>query len=174
MIYTATGHRADKLALFSPQERQLLLDFAVEQTNELLLKHPGINTFYCGMQGGWDLAMALAVMEHHTNVSIIASVPYRNFRPQGGEYWERLYRRVYNEAKSVEIVSSGPSAIWKLMQRNKFMVDRSDLVVALWNGTQSGTGECVKYAERRRIAVENLWEKWMLYLIMKEVEVVNA
>lgn len=34
----------------------------------------------------------------------------------------------------------------KLDQRNKFMVDQSSIVIAVWDGKPSGTGNCVRYA----------------------------
>ena len=33
-----------------------------------------------------------------------------------------------------------------MQDRNKYMVDNSDYVIAVWNGTGSGTGSAVKYA----------------------------
>ncbi len=33
-----------------------------------------------------------------------------------------------------------------MMKRNKYMVDNSDYIVAVWNGTPSGTGKTVAYA----------------------------
>ncbi len=37
--------------------------------------------------------------------------------------------------------------------RNEYMVDRADLVLALWNGTPGGTGNCVRYARTRGVPV---------------------
>ena len=32
-----------------------------------------------------------------------------------------------------------------MQKRNEFMVDNSDLVVAVWNGTSGGTANCLAY-----------------------------
>ena len=32
-------------------------------------------------------------------------------------------------------------------RRNRYMVDRSGLVIAIWDGTPSGTGSTVQYAK---------------------------
>jgi uncharacterized phage-like protein YoqJ len=37
----------------------------------------------------------------------------------------------------------------KLELRNHFMVDDSDIVVALWNGSDGGTANCVDYAREK-------------------------
>lgn len=33
-----------------------------------------------------------------------------------------------------------------MMKRNRYMVDHSDAVIAVWNGSKSGTGNTVRYA----------------------------
>jgi uncharacterized phage-like protein YoqJ len=33
-----------------------------------------------------------------------------------------------------------------MQDRNKWMVDHCDALVAIWNGTSGGTANCVKYA----------------------------
>ena len=34
-----------------------------------------------------------------------------------------------------------------MQERNEFMVDRADVVIAVWNGTRGGTANCVEYAK---------------------------
>jgi uncharacterized phage-like protein YoqJ len=41
----------------------------------------------------------------------------------------------------------GDYAPWKMMLRNKYMVNNCDVLLALWNGTPGGTQKCVAYAE---------------------------
>lgn len=43
-------------------------------------------------------------------------------------------------------------------ERNKWMVDRCDVVMAVWNGEHSGTGNCVKYAKSKGKKIYNLWK----------------
>lgn len=37
---------------------------------------------------------------------------------------------------------------WLMQKRNEFMVDRVDTVLAVWDGSDGGTGNCVKYAKK--------------------------
>ena len=46
-------------------------------------------------------------------------------------------------------VVNGPYITTCLQLRNRYMVDNSDLVLAVWDGSPSGTGNCVKYAQFR-------------------------
>lgn len=37
----------------------------------------------------------------------------------------------------------------KMQKRNEYMVDNSDIVIAVWDGTSGGTGNCVRYAKKK-------------------------
>lgn len=37
----------------------------------------------------------------------------------------------------------------KMQKRNEYMVDQSDWVIAVWNGTRGGTANCVHYAQSK-------------------------
>lgn len=36
----------------------------------------------------------------------------------------------------------------KMQKRNEYMVNQSDIVVAVWDGSSGGTGNCVRYAKK--------------------------
>ena len=36
----------------------------------------------------------------------------------------------------------------KMQKRNEYMVDNSDIVIAVWDGTKGGTYNCVQYAKK--------------------------
>lgn len=44
--------------------------------------------------------------------------------------------------------------------RNESMVNHADLVLALWKGEKSSTGNCVKYANDQGVEVVNLCDHW--------------
>ena len=35
-----------------------------------------------------------------------------------------------------------------MQKRNEYMVDLADVVIAVWDGSNSGTGNCIKYAQK--------------------------
>lgn len=43
--------------------------------------------------------------------------------------------------------------------RNKWMVDKSDIVIAVWDGSEGGTNNCVQYATENKKRIINLWKK---------------
>lgn len=44
------------------------------------------------------------------------------------------------------IACEGGYASWKMQKRNEWMVDRCDILVSVWDGTEGGTYNCVNYA----------------------------
>jgi uncharacterized phage-like protein YoqJ len=47
--------------------------------------------------------------------------------------------------------------------RNEWMVDNAHIVLALWDGSSGGTGNCIKYANRKSVnkPIINLWSSWV-------------
>lgn len=63
------------------------------------------------------------------------------------------YREILMEAKTVKVVADHYEAD-VMQKRNEYMVDHSDIVLAVWNGKKSGTKNCIKYAEKMGKKVE--------------------
>lgn len=63
------------------------------------------------------------------------------------------YREILMEAKTVKVVADHYEAD-VMQKRNEYMVDHSDIVLAVWNGKKSGTENCIKYAEKMGKKVE--------------------
>jgi uncharacterized phage-like protein YoqJ len=66
---------------------------------------------------------------------------------------QQAYATLLNKAARVHIVDpESPKTHWeaaqKLHNRNHWMVDNSDEVIAAWDGSNGGTEKCVKYAEK--------------------------
>jgi uncharacterized phage-like protein YoqJ len=57
-------------------------------------------------------------------------------------------------------VSPGGFTSYAMQIRNEWMVDHCDLLVALWDGSPGGTGNCIRYAKRAKCATVNLWPHW--------------
>lgn len=160
MNWTATGHRADKLELYTEEQAHRLIAFA-DDVVQIYFKSPTVGTMYCGMQSGWDLAIGLAAMNRGWN--LVPCLPYTNFLPYGQynkRFWYSISSRILKAYKPV-VVCPGDYAAWKLNTRNKFMVDHSSFVMALWDGSDSGTKNCIDYAISKQTPYENYWDRWM-------------
>lgn len=56
---------------------------------------------------------------------------------------------IINESDEVYYVSEERYTHWCMNKRNEWMVDNSDLVIAVWDGTKGGTANCVRYAVKQ-------------------------
>ena len=73
-------------------------------------------------------------------------------RPDIQGYYDLLegeYRKVLEQADEVFYVTEEEYKPYLMQRRNIWMVDESDYVIAVWDGSSGGTGNCVKYAKEQ-------------------------
>jgi uncharacterized phage-like protein YoqJ len=154
MIIAGTGHRPDKLGGYENRTRLALGGLATEY---LAQKRPDL--VISGMALGWDQALAGAAVA--LEIPFLAIIPFEGQERKWPEDARARYKRLLAAATEVIVISPWPST--KAMQlRNEAMVDRCDRVVALWDGSWGGTFNCVKYAEKKRVPIDHLWDRWSL------------
>lgn len=151
MIIAATGHRPNKLGGYSHDALIKLVEFAKINLNA--------DTVISGMALGWDTAVAMAAMEK--SIPFIAAIPFESQDKLWPQDSQILYRYLVKHAQKVVYVQPGEYSPWKMMARNRWMVDQADSMLALWNGTSGGTASCVSYATLKNKPINNLWEQWI-------------
>ena len=156
MIIAGTGHRPDKLGpngytddTFSALIR-LARDWLQEHQPDKVIS---------GMALGWDQALAQAALD--LRISLIAAVPFEGFGNRWPEAAQYRCVAMLGAASEVHIVHPYPGTI-ALHLRNEWIVDRADMMLALWDGSWGGTFNCLRYAEKKRVQVENLWSRWQM------------
>lgn len=108
-----------------------------------------------GMAIGVDTVVARAAMElkeeYGADVRIVAAVPFKGQECKWPLSAQQEYNAIIASCDEVVYVCDEGYAPWKMQKRNEYMVDRSNKVVAVWNGDMSGgTYNCVKYAKKKR------------------------
>ena len=154
-----TGHRQKGFPypLQGEDERYLALRRLIRAQIEELILHRSCRHFICGMAEGFDLTAgleaALAKRRYaKLGITLEAAIPF----PEQTKSWsERLrvrYETVLAECDQKTVVCPSYSrGVYQI--RNRYMVDRSDIVLAAWNGEPSGTGSTVRYALSKDIPV---------------------
>ena len=51
-----------------------------------------------------------------------------------------------------------------MQARNEWMTDNCDLLLTLYDGSASGTGNCIRYADETGRDVLNLWASWQVFV----------
>lgn len=140
-----TGHRPNKLnndyELKSPLiqwvKTEILQILAAEEPTKLIT----------GMALGIDTLFALIGLE--LQIPVIAAVPCDNQERMWPAASKQMYYMILrNPLVETVVVSPGPYAVWKMQKRNEWMVDNCTKLIAVWDGTKGGTGNCVEYAEK--------------------------
>jgi uncharacterized phage-like protein YoqJ len=155
MIVAGTGHRPNKVGGYSEDATGNLVIIA---RNWLKRNVDHRDEVITGMAQGWDQALGWAAYD--LGIPFIAAVPFAGQESAWPSVSQGYYNDLLKLASQVHIVSEGGYAPWKMQVRNEWMVDRCDTVLALWDGSSGGTGNCIKYAEKVGKPIVNLWEAY--------------
>ena len=147
-----TGHRPQKLS-YDENGIKTLLNTAIDKAIKM-----GYTTFITGMAMGVDIWAAEIVLEKRkTNgdLHLICAIPHPNFENGRNPYEVSRYKNVIENSDYCVVLSNHYyKACYQ--KRNQFMVDRSNLVIAVYNGNPSGTRNTIEYAKRCGIEVINV------------------
>ena len=87
----------------------------------------------------------LELKKEYPNITLEAAIPCSS----QADRWNAAAKERYNQVLSLcDKVTYVNEAYTKdcMMERNMYMVDNSDYIIAVWNGKPSGTGKTIKYA----------------------------
>lgn len=165
MICCVTGHRPKGFpfpygsACWENEEYTMLLEMVIRN-----LIYNGYSDFISGMAEGVDIDFAQAVLylrEEYEFVSLEAALPYPFVMPKNPTDKHFDKKEILCECDSVTVLSPHYSK-GCMQNRNRYMVDKSDLVLAIWNGEKSGgTWDTIKYAQKQG--------KRIKYIMLKEL-----
>ena len=153
MIICGTGHRPNKLGGYKKEVERKLYNLAYKW---LLANKP--KKIISGMALGWDQELARAAVD--LNIHTVAALPFENHHSIWPHWQIERYINLLSNCNEVIKVCEGGYEKWKMQKRNEWMVDNSDKVLALWNGSVGGTNNCVTYALGIPKAVINLWDEY--------------
>ncbi len=147
-----TGHRPDKLpwGLNEQDRRCAALKASLNRELEELYRR-GFRHFISGMAMGCDLYFAeaaLALRERRPDVSVEGAVPCPG---QAGKWPQPLRSRwrAILDACDLETVVQQHYDRFCMHRRDRYMVDRSATVLAVFDGTPGGTQYTLNYAMDR-------------------------
>ena len=151
-ILCGTGHRPSKLGGYSQEVFQKLITCAT-----IALQRIQPSLVISGMALGWDQALAQAAI--NLNIPFAAILPCdtqaSKWTKESEDYWKELK----SKAAFVESISKWYTSTC-MQDRNIKMIDNSDLVLALWDGSEGGTCNCLNYAKSQNKPWINMWKTW--------------
>lgn len=143
MILGFTGHR-------QIDNYKKLYQSIVANLNELKPEHT-----ISGMAVGSDQLFSVICIR--LSIPFVAAVPFKEQEKFWPDNIKKQYFKILEKAKEVVIVSEGGFSKNKYQIRNEYIVNNSDLMLAYWNGTNSGTGNCIEYTESQNKKYINVY-----------------
>lgn len=140
-----TGHRPPKI-------NETNIDYIRNMLADTVggLIDGGYTHFISGMAQGVDMLAAEIVLkfkEENPDISLECAVPCKGQENRWSLYEKKRYKAILSAADKVTVLSDRYTP-WCMQQRNIYMVDNSDTVIAVFDGSTGGTFNTVKYAER--------------------------
>lgn len=168
MIVCFSGHR--NIYGYNYNDRRYVR--LMNKLDEYLLKegfYKDGNKFISGGAIGFDTLVykMIHIQKKNHNIKNILAIPFFN----QSKKWKNEDKQVYEQMKifadetifvdaleeyRIKTVPIGMYHPAKMQKRNMFMVDNSDVVISCWNGSKSGTFNCIKYAKKKGKKIINI------------------
>lgn len=161
MILSGTGHRPHKLGGYGLDVYQNLVSFATRSLYEYHRYVTPVDRVLSGMALGWDQALCQACIT--LDIPYTACVPFEDFDCRWPQKLRVYYNHLLDKANAVVVVSQVP-ALYSFQKRNEYMVDNCDAVLALWDGSEGGTKDCIDYCNKVGRIYHNLWTKYTEFI----------
>lgn len=128
----------------------------LEEKIKFAISEYGITNFISGMAIGVDMDFAEAVLKLREKypVTLECAIPCRNQTLKWKESDKMHYESILKRADEVNLISDKYTPE-SMLKRNRYMVDKSDLVIAVFNGIQKGgTWYTINYATKENKTIE--------------------
>lgn len=148
MKICVTGHRPNKMYGYDLKDKRYL---DLKEKLKLILIEEKCNEAITGMALGVDTIFALAVLElkqEGYDIKLHCAIPCKDHSNKWFSDSVKMYKDILNKADTVKLVSDEYYKPWLMQKRNEYMVDLADKVIAVWDGSKGGTGNCVQYAQK--------------------------
>ncbi len=143
-VVSFTGHRPEKVGGYeTPNATSLRI--CNEVYYKLLEIKPKL--VLTGMALGVDTWAAWIALS--MGIPYIAVIPFKGQEVRWNEKDIKIYNELLAMANGIKYVSEPGYAAWKMHKRNEWMVDNSDALIAVYDGSLGGTHNCVQYAKRK-------------------------
>lgn len=167
-----TGHRPKKLTSYDcthPDNIKIIRKLKAFIVRFIEAK--GITTFISGMALGidmWSAQIILSLKKDYPNIKLVCAIPCKEQYKKWGKDDIEIYHEILSKADYVYYVSEEPYTAWCMTNRDKWMVDNSIYIIAVWNGEQDGgTWKTVKYAEKRQRIIWQMHPKTLEINLLK-------
>lgn len=146
-----TGHRPQSIPYLwdETSAQSLKLKSKLEKAIVYLIENKGVTHFISGMALGVDMIAAEIVLDlkkKYPNITLECAIPCETQANKWTVKYRDRYFSIIEKSDKETLLQTHYTADC-MHKRNRYMVDKSDYVIAVWNGSPSGTGKTVLYAK---------------------------
>lgn len=147
MTVAFTGHRPDKLG-FEYDYEGPYSEYLFQEIG-CILKDIKPTKGIVGMALGVDTIAALECL--YQGIPVTAAIPFKGQESRWPEKSQEIYKKILAHKLVTPVYVCEPGYHYRKMQiRNEWMVDRCDVLIAVWDETEGGTFNCIKYADKKK------------------------
>lgn len=153
-IIGVTGHRPGKLYGYDLTEPRWVK--LKELFKKVLLKEKA-TAGVTGMALGTDQVFAMSVLElkeQGYNIKLVTMLPFKEYSCKWPMESQILFKNILDKADRINYVSSSLQNVgYSLQKRNEALVDVVSKLVCVWDGSPSGTKNCIEYADSKGVGL---------------------
>jgi uncharacterized phage-like protein YoqJ len=151
-----TGHRPEKLPWGADERDPRCLALKASMAREIEgLYRRGFRHFISGMARGADLYFAeaaLSLREKYPELTVEGAVPCQSQAERWTPEERRRWRACLDKCDLETVVQQNYDR-WCMHRRDRYMVDRSAAILAVFDGTPGGTMYTLNYAMDQRLEI---------------------
>lgn len=148
-----TGHRLQKLPFGFNEEDPRCIKMKrmlCRKIEDLIVNH-GATHFISGMAIGVDMICGEIVLElknEHPHITLECAIPCQSQPDRLSKGMKDRYYSILNQSDCNTVLQERYTSDC-MRKRNEYMVEKSEIVIAVWDGSSSGTGYTVNVAKEK-------------------------
>lgn len=152
-----TGYRSQKLpwGFNENDERCLTMKNKLRNIIKTAIQD-GYNTFLCGMAIGFDMICAETVLDFkkvYPGIKLIGAIPCKDQDKLWSDKDKKRYKILLKKLDGIRCVYNKYIGAECMLERNAYMVKKSTLLIALYDGKTGGTEKTISLAKEQGLKI---------------------
>lgn len=151
-----TGHRPSKMPPQYGYDTENQAWASLKEKIKTILMKKKCTDAWTGMALGVDTVFAEAVLELKQEgfcIKLHCAIPCQNHSSKWPKQSRDRYNAILAKADTVTLVTDAPYKPYLMQKRNEYMTDHADELIAVWDGNNGGTKNCVEYARKKQKSI---------------------
>lgn len=152
-----TGHRSQKLPWRFNEDDPRCLEMKKRLYAEIEAAiGRGYKTFLTGMALGFDMICAETVIElreKYPDIKLIGALPCKDQDSKWQAKYKKRYWFLLKQLDGERCIYDTYIGVECMLERNRYMVNRSSLLIALFDGLPGGTKKTIDYAREQGLEI---------------------